>query len=113
MKNAKIVLYVLSIVMLLQANVNAADLNPMEQMLADELINMFGPNTGQGANTNDTTYRAYCINGRIVVDARSPDKIFRQYPMSSNDVYSMMQFNDPNQANHWAAGQNYRCPRRR
>ena len=61
----------------------------------------------------ETTYTAYCVNGRIVIETKDLVEMLAQYPTNSDAVYTMMKFDDKNQANNWASSIKYQCPRRR
>ena len=81
--------------------------------LAIATIFMAALTLGAVAEASAETYTAYCVNGRIVIETKDLGKMLAQYPMSSNDVYTMMKFNDKNQADNWASSKNYQCPRRK
>lgn len=81
--------------------------------LAIATIFMAALTLGAVAEASAETYTAYCVNGRIVIETKDIGKMLAQYPMNSNDVYTMMKFNDKNQANNWASSQNYQCKKRK
>lgn len=113
MKISRLTLVILGLGIILQPYAKAANLSPLEQLISNEIVNMFSGNPSQSPHKNTITYTAYCINGRIVIDTHSVGDIIRQYPMSSNDVYTKAPFQDKNRAHRWAANLKYRCARRR
>lgn len=73
MKRITISLVVITLFMAVHTNIDAAQLNPMEQMMVDELVNIFG-GSPQGNPNNGSSQWVCSWCGSSVTSSNSPSK---------------------------------------
>lgn len=73
MKIGKILIAIFAIFLVWQTETRAAQLNPMEDMMVNELLNMFGP--GQGGNAHGQSSQWVCSwCGASATSANTPNQ---------------------------------------